>query len=129
MEVRGWTSPEAQTELRSRCQAVIVPSRSDLNEGMAMSAVEAILSRRPLITNRAVPALEVLRPAAIEAEPDNARSYADAVLSLARDPGRWQTLVDACGQLEEPFYDRRHGLTAALEEILTPAFSSYVPPS
>jgi glycosyltransferase involved in cell wall biosynthesis len=128
IDVRGWTSPEAQIPLRSRCQAVIVPSRSDLNEGMAMSAVEAILSGRPLITNRAVPALEVLRPAAIEAEPDNPRSYADVALSLARDPLRWRTLVDACRQLEEPFYNRRHSLTAALEEILLP-ISSYLPPS
>src|SRR4249919_756744 len=120
IDVRGWTSNEELNEARSRCQAVIVPTTFDFEEGMAMTAVEAILSGRSLVTNWVVPALEVLRPACVEAEPENPRSIADAVLSLARDRKHWQSLVDACPALQEPFYDRRHSLTAALEEILTP---------
>jgi glycosyltransferase involved in cell wall biosynthesis len=128
IDVRGWTSNEDLNEARSRCQAVIVPTTFDFEEGMAMTAVEAILSGRPLITNRVVPALEVLRPACVEAEPENPRSIADAVLSLARDCRRWQSLVDACPALEKPFYDPRRGLTAALAEILTADQSDYLAP-
>ena len=128
IDVRGWTSNEDLVEARSRCQAVIVPTTFDFEEGMAMTAVEAILSGRPLITNWVVPALEVLRPACVEAEPENPRSIADAVLSLARDRQLWQSLVDACPSLEGPFYDGRYGLTAALAEILTPERSRYRAP-
>lgn len=128
IDVRGWTTNEELNEARSRCQAVIVPTTFDFEEGMAMTAVEAILSGRPLITNWVVPALKVLRPACVEAEPENPRSIADAVLSLARDHQRWRTLVDACPSLEEPFYDPRRGLTAALAEILTPYQSDYLAP-
>ena len=93
-----------------------------------MTAVEAILAGRPLITNAVVPALEVLRPACVEAEPENPRSIADAVLGLSRSESRWQSLVDACPALQPPFYDPRHSLTAALTKILSPERSDYVEP-
>lgn len=128
IDVRGWTSLDELIELRSKCQAVIVPTRREFEEGMAMSAVEAILSGRPLITNRVVPALEVLRPACVEVETEDARSIAEGVLGLARDRQRWQTLVDACPKLQSPFYDPRHSLTAALKEILSPELSDYIAP-
>ncbi|MFL6727722.1 MAG: glycosyltransferase family 4 protein [Sphingomicrobium sp.] len=128
IDIRGWTSVDELNELRSRCQAVIVPTRTDFEEGMAMTAVEAILAGRPLITNAVVPALEVLRPACVEAEPENPRSIADAVLGLSRGESRWQSLVDACPALQAPFYDPRHGLTAALTKILCPERSDYIEP-
>lgn len=129
IDVRGWASPEEQVELRSKCQAVVVPTKSSFAEGLAMTAVEAILSRRPLITNRAVPALELLRQASVEAEPDDARSLASAVLSLATNQAKWQSLVNACPDLEAPFLNREHGLAEALAHILTPQYSRYQPPS
>ena len=128
IDVRGWTSLEELVELRTRCQAVIVPTTTNFEEGMAMTAVEAILSGRPLITNWVVPALEVLRPACIEAQPDDPVSYAEAALSLARNRERWQGLVGACAGLAEPFYDRRYSLTEALAEILCPEISDYAEP-
>ena len=58
--LHGWICPEMH--------AVIVPTRSNFAEGFAMTAAEAILSGRPVITkNRVVPALEVLREACVEA--------------------------------------------------------------
>ena len=118
IEIMGFVGAAEQIALRSRCQAVIVPTRSTFSEGLAMSAVEAILSRRPLITNRAVPALELLRYASIEAEPDDPVSIARAALHLARNEAVWRSLVDACDDLQEPFYDRRNSLASALAVIL-----------
>ena len=117
IDVRGFAGAAEQIDLRGRCQAVVVPTRSTFTEGLAMSAVEAILSHRPLITNPAVPALELLRPACLEHEPDDPASIADAALLLARDEAAWSSRVDACAALQEPFYDRRNGLTAALAKV------------
>ena len=61
---------------------IIVPTRSDFVEGIAKTAVEAILAGRPVITNAGVGALEILRPACIEAQADNPESYAAAVIAL-----------------------------------------------
>ncbi len=116
--VRGWTSPEDQIELRSKCQAVIVPTRTTFAEGLAMTAVEATLSNRPLISNNVVPALEILRSASEQAEPDNPKSHAAAVMRLATDDTRWLHKVAACEALQEPFYDPANGLAAALEKVI-----------
>ena len=117
IDIRGFVGAAEQIDLRSRCQAVVVPTRSTFTEGLAMSAVEAILSGRPLITNCAVPALELLRPACVEHEPDDATSIADAALLLARNEAEWSSRVRASAALQEPFYDRRNGLTAALAKV------------
>lgn len=117
IDVRGFVGAAEQIDLRSHCQAIIVPTRSTFTEGLAMSAVEAVLSGRPLITNRAVPALELLRPACIEHEPDDPASIANAALLLARNEAAWSLRVGACVALQEPFYDRRNGLAAALAKV------------
>jgi hypothetical protein len=69
-----------------------------------------------------------LRPACVEAEPDDPASIAQAALKLARDEQLWCSLVAACRDLEAPFYDPRHSLSAALDEIVCPSESDYVAP-
>ena len=49
-----------------------------------MTAAEAILVGRPVITNSVVPALEVLRPACVEARTNDVDSYVAAILKLSR---------------------------------------------
>ncbi len=119
IDVLGFVNGEEQVALRSDCQAVIVPTKSSFTEGLAMSAVEAILSYRPLVTNCVVPALELLRPASVEVKPDDPTSIAAGVLALAQDRSLWQSKVDACDQLGDPFYDRRNGLAEVLRLTLS----------
>ena len=84
-----------------------------------MTAAEAILAGRPVITNPVVPAFEVLRPACIEARTNNIESYVDAILKLIDDPARYRVLCDACPALKEQFYDRARGLTEVLKKVIT----------
>ena len=84
-QLRGWTSLEDLVGVYARCHASIVPTRSDFAEGLAMTAAEAILAGRPLITNPVVPALEVLRPACVAAKTNDVDSHHQAVLKLATD--------------------------------------------
>jgi hypothetical protein len=83
-----------------------------------MTAAEAILAERPLITNSVVPAVELLRPAAMAARPNDPDSHADAVMELATDPALYERLRSRCRDLQSPFYDRSLGLRAVLHRAL-----------
>src|SRR5262249_32606 len=65
VKLLGWVSLETLQHVYSRSHVSIVPTRSDFAEGLAMTAAEAILAGRPLITNPTVPAYELLAPAAL----------------------------------------------------------------
>jgi len=118
LTLHGWTSLEELLEVYRRSHASIVPTRSDFCEGLAMTAAEAILAGRPLITNPVVPALELLRPASVEGKTNDAPSHAAAVKRLASDSTLYARLRDACPALAAQFYDRRNGLTAVLHQAL-----------
>jgi glycogen synthase len=118
--INGWTPPAKFRDVLTRSHACIVPTRSDFVEGIAKTAVEAILAGRPVITNAGVPALELLRPACIEAQADNPESYAAAVIALVDDAARYLSLRTATKTLTAPFYDKRNGFSAALKSAVSP---------
>lgn len=117
-EVVGWTKPADLVPFLSRSHAVIVPTRAEVSEGMAMTAIEAVCAGRPVVTSSAVPALELLRPACLEVQPNDIEGYADAVRRLATDKALYDSLRIACTPLASQFFDRRLGLAAALEAVL-----------
>jgi glycosyltransferase involved in cell wall biosynthesis len=120
VNIRGWTSLEDLLGVYARIHACIVPTRSAFTEGLAMTAAEAILAGRPLLTNPVVPALEVLRPACVEAKTDDLDSYLAGALKLATDAGLYERLCAACRDLGNQFYDRDLGLAAVLKRALAP---------
>ena len=105
-------------DVYARSHLLVVPTRSNFSEGLAMVAAEAILSGRPVITNPVVPALEILKPACIEARTDDVDSYAAAILNLIDNPSQYRALCDACPVLQEQFFDRQRGLTAILKKAI-----------
>ena len=72
--------------------AVVVPSRV---EPFGNTAVEAMHAERPLVASRAQGLAEVVTDGVtgLLVEPDSPRALADALLSLAADPGRARTLA------------------------------------
>ena len=118
VDVRGWTSLEDLQRIYAETHACIVPTRSLFEEGLAMTAVEAILAGRPVVTNPVVPAHEVLAPAVVLGRTNDPASHAKAVIRIAGDRALYGRLRDACADLRAPFYDRRQGLTAVLREIV-----------
>ena len=119
VELRGWVSSEELRDVYASSHAAIVPTRSGFREGLAMTAAEAILAGRPLISNPVIPALELLEPAAMAARTDDPDSHADAVTLLAHDATLYRQLCAACSSLGEPFLSREYGLTLALHHILS----------
>jgi glycogen synthase len=114
----GWVSLETLQAVYSRNHISIVPTRSDFAEGLAMTAAEAILAGRPIISNPVVPALEVLRPAALEAKTNDLESYVEIISDLLQNPSEYKKLCEACIHLQPQFYDRSKGLASVLAEVL-----------
>lgn len=119
VSIHGRLNRPALIERYALGHTVIVPTRSDFAEGFAMVAAEAILLNRPIITSSIVPALETLKTAAIEAEPENIDSYVGAIRQLMTDKALFEQKQHACISLCEQFLDEKEGLTKTLENTLT----------
>jgi glycogen synthase len=121
VNLRGWTSLEDLIGVYATSHAAIVPTRSSFTEGLAMTAAEAILAGRPVVTNPVVPALEVLRLACIEAKTDDVNSHFEAVMKIATDAAVYDRARTACYHYQAQFYDRQqYGLNAVLKQALGP---------
>ena len=116
----GFSSPETVTKLMSASHACIVPTRTDYEAGFEMTCSEAILAARPLVTSAVCPALDYLRDASVEAEPDNADSYRAAILRLSDDPDLYASKQSACAGLQGQFYDRGNSWYSAMRRALEP---------
>jgi glycosyltransferase involved in cell wall biosynthesis len=114
----GWVSLEELQGLYARSHASIIPTRSGFAEGLAMTAAEAILAGRPIVSNPIVPALELLQPAALAARSNDWESHADAVYAMATDRELYSQLQAACAPLAEQFYDRSQGLPEVLKRVV-----------
>jgi glycosyltransferase involved in cell wall biosynthesis len=116
VRLRGRLRRPEMVQAYARSHVVVAPTRSDFPEGFAMVCAEAILSGRPVITSPVVPAAEVLRAATVLARTDDPASFAGAIARLQDDAAGYAALCGACADLREPFFDRRDGFAAALQE-------------
>ena len=118
VELVGWVSLEQLQAIYGDSHACIVPTRSAFNEGLAMTAVEAVLAGRPLVSNPVVPATELLAPACLLGKTNDYKSHAEAVLELSQGQQRYELLRDACDGLALDFLDARLSLRAAVKQLL-----------
>lgn len=114
----GYSSSEKVQELLSASHACIVPTRTDYEAGFEMTCSESILAGRPLITSVVCPAIEYLREASIEVEPDDVEGYRDAIVRLSDDPALYDRLQRACAPLQEQFYDRENSWYTAMRRAI-----------
>lgn len=85
-----------------------------------MVCAEAVLLGRPVITTRLSNALDVLGEAIAEAQPDDVDSFVTAIRKIKTDRAYYESLCQACEPLREPFLDGTRGLTATLEQVMSP---------
>ena len=102
----------------ARAHVVIVPTRSDFDEGFAMVAAEAILMNRPVICSSVVPAVEVLKSATIEVTAENLDGYILNIRRLLSDSAYYESLCQNCWPLREQFLDGKQGLASVLSRSL-----------
>jgi GT2 family glycosyltransferase/glycosyltransferase involved in cell wall biosynthesis len=100
----------------ARAHVVIVPTRSDFDEGFAKVAAEAILLNRPAICSSVVPAIEVLKNAVIEVTAEDLDGYVNTIKQLLFDSKYYESLCQNCPSLREQFLDGTQGLTSMLQK-------------
>lgn len=125
----GWQYPAELLEIVGRTHATIVPTKSSFAEGLAKTAVESILSGRPVITSKIVPALELFRPACLEAKPDDPASYADLILHLIDAPNHYCHLSQACLGLQEQFFEEEFRMRSVLKQVINRKAQAVLPAS
>jgi len=114
----GYCSAQKVANLLGASHAFIVPTKSDYEAGFEMVCAEAILANRPLITSAVCPALEDLREACVEVEPDHVEQYCEAILRLNDDPELYSRKKAACAALHEPFYDPKQSWATKVKDVL-----------
>ena len=120
VEVSGMLPDETKAqETLGWCHAMIVPTTSQFQEGLAMTAVEAILAGRPVVVSDVVPAWEILGSAAIKAETDNIDSFVANFRKLALDPEYYNECQRATCGLQARFYERSNGPGAVLGRAIS----------
>ena len=121
MRVHGFCDTERLTQLLGESHVVVVPTRSDFEEGLAKSCVEAVLAGRPFVTSPVCPALLSLGAAGVETLPDDPQSYREALVSLADDPKLYESKAAACAPLQAQFYDTSRSYKETLRRQLAGA--------
>ncbi|KRQ94735.1 hypothetical protein CQ12_04185 [Bradyrhizobium jicamae] len=116
--VHGRLERDALLGVYARCNAVIVPTRSNFTEGMPQVCAEAVLSGIPVITSEVANAFDVIGSATVHAQTDNVESYINAILSLIEDQALYQRLRAECPTLALQFLDRSQSYPAALDRLL-----------
>lgn len=116
--VHGLVSREEMAALYGQSDIVVVPTRSTFEEGEPRALIEGVLVRRPVVSSRVCPILEVVADACVEVEADNPAAYADAIWRLANDPALAADKRAAAVRLREIFFDPpdsyANALTAAV---------------
>jgi len=97
---------------------VVVPTRSDIGEGLSMAAAEAVLAQRPVVSSSVTPAIDVLGDAFVAAQPDDVESYVATIRRLAEDGTEYARRVAACRAAQQQFLDPENGLREALARAI-----------
>jgi glycogen(starch) synthase len=118
VDLLGWVSLETLHDIYDTTHCCIVPTRSSFAEGLAMTAVEAILAGRPLVSNPLVPATELLTDACLLGRVDDYLSHAEQVMQLASNSVLYERKRNFCANLGQDFFDPQKGLSVAVKDIL-----------
>jgi glycosyltransferase involved in cell wall biosynthesis len=114
----GHCNKEQMRQMFNRAHTVIVPTRTDYEEGFNQVVAEGILSTRPVVTSAVCPVLSYVRDAVVEVPPDDPKGYGDALLKLCDDREFYEEKRRGARALQEQFYDSSRGWGCALKTIL-----------
>ncbi len=116
--LRGWCDHEQMRESFARSHVVIVPSTTSFPEGFTMTVVEALLAQRPVISSPVCPALEYVPGAVMVVPPDDLAAYETAILELADNESRYQSLQRMSVAAGQPFLSEATSYRSAMEHTL-----------
>lgn len=116
--IHGYCQRPQMREMLENSHVIIVPTTTDFIEGFNQVVVEAVLAGRPVITSSVCPALDYVRDAVVEVQPEDTEAYASAILDLKDDRSLYRKKREACAGYQPMFYDPDNGWGAALRRAL-----------
>ena len=124
IRVNGQCATDALARKYVECHAVVVPTRSDFEEGTPKVAFEAVLNLRPVVMSAVCPALADVRAATIEPRVDDVEDYVRAIRELSDDPELYRAKSAAADPCRQKHFDDRNSygfvLGGALRKIADP---------
>lgn len=122
IHVHGQCATDLLARRYAQAHAIVVPTRSDFEEGTPKVAFEAVLNLRPVVMSAACPALVDVADAAVEPRVDDVDDYVRAILALSEDPQLYAAKAGAADRCRQKHFDERNSygtvLRAALEPIV-----------
>lgn len=112
--VHGACDQSKLLSLLSSSHVVVVPTRTEFEEGFAKTCAEGVLAGRPVITSRVCPALEDISEAAVEVEPNDVASYANAVIKLMSDKDFYNKKQSATREVSQKFLETGRSYSTVL---------------
>jgi glycogen(starch) synthase len=116
--VHGYCHRPKMLELIGQSHAFIVPTRSEFEEGFNKVVAESILNNRPVLTSAVCPAIDDVKPAVVEARPNNIDDYCRGVERLVQDCTFYREKLAACQTVQEQFYDPGNSWRAKLKQVM-----------
>lgn len=116
--LHGWCDRQKLVQVLSQAHIGCVPTRSSFIEGFNQACLELLLAGRPVVTSRAIPAIDYVKAAVREVRHDDAESYARAFAELADNRAAYDALRQACARETEKFFNQETSYGAALEGAL-----------
>jgi glycogen(starch) synthase len=118
IQVHGQCVTARLQELYASCHAVVVPTRSDFEEGTPKVAFEAVLNFRPVVMSAACPALADVLEATEEARVDDVEDYVSAILRLAGDPHVYDARVRGAAVCRQKHFEEHRSYGARLSPVI-----------
>jgi glycogen(starch) synthase len=118
IEVHGQCDAAHLQELYATCHVVVVPTRSDFEEGANKVAYEAVLNFRPIVMSAACPALSDVFEATQEAIVDDVEDYVSAILQLADDRELYESKVRGAISCRQQHFDDRRSYGAKVRPAI-----------
>ena len=118
VEITGPLSRDQVQAAYASAHSVVVPTMPTYNEGLAMTAAEAVLAGRPVVLSSVVPAWEVLGDAAIRVAPDDLAGFVSAFRRLAFDADYYESRRSATASVQSQFYDSTQSLGAVIGRVI-----------
>ena len=106
------------TDLIGQSHVIVVPTRTEFEEGFNMVCAESALSFRPLVTSPVCPALRYVQGCAIEVTPNSVDGYYEAILELSRNESLYVKKIEACVREREQFFDLSRSYGARLKKAI-----------
>ncbi|WP_417585042.1 glycosyltransferase family 4 protein [Nitrincola sp.] len=92
----------------------LIPTRQDFAEGLNKVAIEGVLSGRPVIVSKYIPATDILGNAVIIAEQIKPSYLNKLILSLYDDPNNYLNAIRSTEAVQDIFFDPKCSWKAAL---------------